>query len=73
MNARIISAILVLALASMACGINIDLPEGAKAGPEIKDSITVADPKSDETRLNVTFGAAANLPRAKNSVDGTFV
>jgi len=73
MNARIISAILVLALASMACGININLPEGAKAGPEIKDSITVADPKSDETRLNVTFGAGdLNLSAgAKNLVDGT--
>jgi len=73
MNGKIISAILVLALASMACGINIDLPESAKAGPEIKDSITVADPKSDETRLNVEFGAGdLNLSAgAKNLVDGT--
>ena len=73
MNGKIISAVLVLALASMACGINIDLPESAKAGPEIKDSITVADPKSDETRLNVEFGAGdLNLSAgAKNLVDGT--
>ena len=75
MNVKIISAILVLALASMACGINIDLPEGAKAGPEIKDSITVADPKSDETRLSLSFGAGdLNLSAgAKNLVDGTIL
>jgi hypothetical protein len=73
MNARIISAILVLALASMACGITIDLPEDAKAGPEIKDSITVADPKAEETRLSLSFGAGdLNLSTgAKNLVDGT--
>jgi len=73
MNGKIISAVLVLALASMACGINIDLPESAKAGPEIKDSITVADPKSDETRLSISFGAGdLNLSAgAKNLVDGT--
>lgn len=60
MNGKIISAILVLAfapLASMACGFSVDLPERAKAGPDIKDSITVADPKSSETRLNIIFGA----------------
>ena len=33
MNAKIILAILVLALASLACGFNIDLPERPKAGP----------------------------------------
>jgi len=75
MNGKIISAILVLALASMACGFSIDLPKQAKAGPEIKDSITVADPKAEETRLNVTFGAGdLNLSTgAKNLVDGTVV
>jgi hypothetical protein len=73
MNGKIISAILVLALASLACGFSIDLPEQAKAGPEIKDSITVADPKSDETRLSLSFGAGdLNLSAgAKNLVDGT--
>jgi len=73
MNVKIILAILVLALASMACGFTIDLPEGAKAGPEIKDSITVADPKAEETRLSLSFGAGElNLSTgAKNLVDGT--
>jgi len=75
MNVKIISAILVLALASMACGFSIDLPKQAKAGPEIKDSITVPDPKSDETRLNITFGAGdLNLSSgAENLVDGTVI
>ena len=57
MNAKIISAILVLALASIACGFSIDLPERQNAGPEIEESITVADPKTDETRLTLSFGA----------------
>ena len=75
MNAKIISAILVLALASIACGFSIDLPERQKAGPEVKESITVADPESDETRLTLSFGAGKlNVsPGAQNLVDGTVV
>jgi len=60
MNVKIISAILVLALvplASMACGFTIDLPKRSEPGPEVKESITVAVPKSEETRLTVSFGA----------------
>lgn len=72
MNAKIISAILVLALASLACGFNIDLPERRQAGPEVEESITVADPESDETRLSLTFGAGTLTlsPGAENLVDG---
>jgi hypothetical protein len=75
MNAKIISAILVLSLASMACGFSIDLPERAKAGPEIKDSITVTDPKSDETRLSISFGAGKLTlsPGARDLVNGTAI
>jgi hypothetical protein len=75
MNVKIVLAILILALASMACGFSIDLPERAKAGPDIEESITVADPKSDETRLSISFGAGElNLsPGAQNLVDGTAV
>lgn len=75
MNAKIILAILVLSLASMACGFTIDLPEREQAGSEVKETITVADPQSDETRLSISFGAG-NLkisPGAKNLVDGTAV
>jgi len=60
MNLRIVSAILVLALAplaSMACGFSVDLPDQVQAGPEVTDKITVADPESDETRLSLSFGA----------------
>lgn len=75
MNARIIIAILVLSLASMACGFTIDLPEAPEPGPEVKESITVADPKSDRTRLSISFGAGdlKLSPGAKNLVDGTAV
>jgi len=83
MNVKIISAILVLALASIACGFSIDLPERQKAGPEVKESITVANPKpalsgdevSEETRLTLSFGAGKlNVsPGAQNLVDGTVV
>lgn len=75
MNVKIISAILVLALASMACGFSFDLPEQVKAGPEVKEEISVADPKEDETRLLLSFGAGnLNLSTgAKNLVDGTVV
>jgi hypothetical protein len=75
MNVKIISAILVLALASLGCGFSIDLPERQKAGPEVKESITVADPKSDETRLTLSFGAGKLTlsPGAQDLVDGTAV
>ena len=73
MNVKIILAILVLALASLACGFSIDLPERQKAGPEVEESITVADPKSDETHLTISFGAGKLIlsPGGKSLVDGT--
>jgi hypothetical protein len=75
MNVKIVLAILILALASLACGFSIDLPERAKAGTEIEESISVADPKSDETHLSISFGAGElTLSRgAQNLVDGTAV
>ena len=77
MNGKIILAILILALASMACGFSIDLPERPKAGPEVEESITVADPKSDETRLTLSFGAGKLTLspglEGKNLVEGTAV
>lgn len=73
MNLKIISAILLLALVTMACGFSINLPERQKAGPEIEESITVADPESDETRLTLSFGAGKLTlsPGSQNLVDGT--
>ncbi|HSL30641.1 MAG TPA: toast rack family protein, partial [Anaerolineales bacterium] len=75
MNTKMIAAILVLALASLACGFNINIPERHEAGPEIEESISVADPESDETRLSLEFGAGTLRlsPGAENLVDGTVV
>jgi hypothetical protein len=77
MNVKIVLAILVLALASLACGFSIDLPARQKAGPQVKEEITVADPKSDETRLTLSFGAGKLTlspgPQGGNLVDGTAI
>lgn len=75
MKTNIISAILVLSLASLACGFSVNLPSQPKAGPEVKESITVPDPQSDETRLSISFGAGKLTisPGAKSLVDGTAV
>jgi len=75
MNAKIVSAVLVLAIASLACGFNIDLPDQTKAGPEVNETITVDVPQSDETRLSLKFGAGTLTlsPGAQNLVDGTAV
>jgi hypothetical protein len=75
MNTKIILAILVLSLASMACGFTINLPDRPQAGPEVKESITVQDPQSEMTRLSISFGAGKIKlsPGAKNLVDGTVI
>jgi len=75
MNLKIISAILVLAIASMACGFTVDLPDRVEPGPDVEESITVSAPKSDETRLTLSFGAGSlNLsPGAKDLVEGMVV
>jgi len=76
MNVKIISAILVLALAGMACGFSVDLPERSEPGPEVKESITVAGSGPSETRLTVSFGAGTLKlsPGAGEAlVDGTAV
>ncbi len=75
MNVKIVSVILVLALASIACGFTVDLPTLRQAGPEVKETIEVADPKSDETRLRLSFGAGKLTlsPGAKSLVDGTAI
>lgn len=75
MNAKIISAILVLALASLACGFDVNLPESVTPGAEVQESITVPAPEEGETRLTISFGAGSLTlsPGAKNLVDGTAV
>jgi hypothetical protein len=81
MNKKIVFAIVLLTIASMACGFSIDLPKTPTPGPDIIDQITVADPKlalsgveaSDATRLDISFGAGKLKlsSGAKDLVNGT--
>ncbi len=47
----------VLALATMACGFNVDLPQKAQPGPEVTDEINIDYPDAEETGLKLSFGA----------------
>lgn len=73
MNTKIISAFLVLALASLACGFNIDLPKMPTPGPEVTDEISVPTPDADDVSLHLTFGAGEMIlaPGASQLVEGT--
>lgn len=73
MNVRIISVIFVLALASLACGVTVDLPNQAEVGAEVTEAITVAEPDAEETRLSLEFGAGdlTLSGGAKELVEGT--
>ena len=73
MKAKFILAFLVLALASMACGFNIDMPKLPTPGPDVTDEITVSTPKTDNVNLRLAFGAGelALAPGAKQLVEGT--
>ncbi len=73
MKAQILIAVLILSLASMACGFTVNLPERPQVGPDVKESITVKDPQSEQTRLSISFGAGKLKlsPGATNLVDGT--
>ena len=55
MNYKIFSAILVLALASLACGVTI--PKSPTPQAEVTEQITVPAPTSGETLLTLAFGA----------------
>lgn len=73
MKFKIISAMLVLALASLACSFTIDIPEGPTPGPEVTDEVSVAAPKSGDAKLEINFGAGdlTLSPGADGLVDGT--
>lgn len=73
MKTKFISAFLVLALVSMACGFDINLPKQSEPiATETKD-INVPYPDSEEVNLKLSFGAGElNLsPGADDLVDGT--
>lgn len=73
MKTKFISAFLVLTLASMACGFNIDLPKMPEPGPTVTDEISVETPDSDDVNLSLSFGAGDMTlsPGASQLVDGT--
>lgn len=57
MSKPILFAILSLALAASACGININLPEAKVPGPDVTDEISVPAPDAKSVRLTLEFGA----------------
>lgn len=58
-------AILVLALVSMACGININLPQEVKTGPTQTDEINVSLPEDTQVVTDLTLSfAGGNLELA---------
>src|SRR4030067_1510696 len=62
--------ILVLALVTMACGINIDLPQEVKTGPTQTDEISVPLPEDTQvvTDLTISF-AGGDLELAPGAED----
>lgn len=70
MSKKPILAVLILALASMACGINIPAPTAKTPGPDVTDKIAVPRPDAKTARLTLEF-AAGDLtlaPGAKNNL-----
>ncbi|MFN8384335.1 MAG: toast rack family protein [Anaerolineales bacterium] len=65
--------IAILALATLACGFNINVPQKAQPVPEVVDDINVDYPSTDETNLKLSFGAGDLLlnPGTSQLVEGT--
>ncbi len=65
MNRKFLPFLLILVLATMACGFSVNIPSAPTPGPEVTDEIAVAVPEpaasedevSAETRLKISFGA----------------
>lgn len=53
----LLSFLAVLTLASLACGVSVNLPQVPTPGPAVTDQITVAVPDGEQTRLKISFGA----------------
>jgi hypothetical protein len=73
MNYKIIPIVLILALATLACGFSISLPKAPTPGPDVTDSITVPVPNTATTNLSINFGAGEITlnPGAQKLVEGT--
>ena len=72
MNKKILIAFLALALTSLACGIQTNLPAVKTPGPDVVDELSVPAPTGD-TNLTLAFGAGKLTlnPGAKQLVEGT--
>ena len=70
---KLVLFIAILALASMACGFNLDLPKASTPGPEVIDQISVPTPKTEDVSLSLSFGAGEMTlaPGASQLVAGT--
>lgn len=70
---KLVLFIAILALASMACGFNVNLPKVPTPGPEVTDKISVPTPTTDNVNLSLSFGAGEMTlaPGASQLVDGT--
>jgi len=53
----LLALLAILALASLACGFSVNIPQVPTPGPEVTDDITVTIPEGDEVRLKISFGA----------------
>lgn len=73
MYRKLIIFVAILALASMACGFNINIPERAQPGPEVTEDILIPYPKEEDASLKLSFGAGelSLAPGADYMVDGT--
>ncbi|MCE9645398.1 MAG: toast rack family protein [Chloroflexi bacterium] len=63
----------ILALASLACGFNIDVPKVPTPGPDVIDTISVPTPAVEPVSLSLSFGAGEMTlaPGASGLVEGT--
>jgi hypothetical protein len=73
MYRKLMIFVAILALASMACGFGVNVPERAKPGPEVTEDILIPYPKEEDARLTLSFGAGelSLTPGADDMVDGT--
>lgn len=70
---RLTIFIAILALATLACGFDVNLPQAPEPGAEVTDQIRVDYPDAEEVNLQLSFGAGdlTLAPGADKLVDGT--